>query len=212
MIRPALLLTIAAATLAAQSPFEGAISMSLTGDDGKTSELAYMVKGGKIRFDVAGRGGEKMAIIVDPAEKKSLMVMFSQKMYMEQEFGAGAEAAAEKAKPAKVERTGKTETIAGYKCEHVTVTESDGSTSDVCETTGLGTFRMPQSGGRGGPPKELGWQAALDKGGFPLKVQKGDKVTLEVTKIEKKTLDAALFAPPEGFQKFDMGSMMRKRP
>jgi hypothetical protein len=65
---------------------------------------------------------------------------------------------------------------------------------------------------RGGPPKQPGWQAALANGAFPLKVQKGDKVMLEVTRVDKKTLDAALFAPPEGFQKLDMRGMMRKRP
>ena len=58
------------------------------------------------------------------AEKKMLMAMLSQKMYMEQEFGAAA--AAEKAKPTTVKRTGKTETIAGYKCEHIMVTDMGG--------------------------------------------------------------------------------------
>jgi hypothetical protein len=212
MIRSTVLLTFAAATLAAQSPFEGAISMSLTSNAGKTTELSYLVKAGKMRFDVTGSRGEQVAMIVDPAAQKTLMVMTSQKMYMEQDFGDAAANAAEKVKPAEVKRTGKTETIAGYKCEHIMVTASDGSTSDVCVASGLGSFRMPQAGGRGGPAKDPEWQSALDKGAFPLKVQKGDKVTLEVTKIERKTLDAALFAPPEGFQKFDMGSMMRKRP
>ena len=131
---------------------------------------------------------------------------------MEQDFGAAAASAAEKAKPSTVHRTGKTETIAGYKCEHMTVTQGDGSTSDVCVATGLGSFLMPQPGGPGTPSRDPDWQAALDKGAFPLKVQRGGKVTLEVTKIEKKALDAALFLPPEGFQKLDMGAMMRKRP
>ena len=210
MIRSALLLALAATTLAAQSPFEGAISMTMTGDNGKTTELTYLVKGGKMRFDVAGGRGEQVAMIIDPAEKKSLMIMTSQRMYMEQDFADAAASAAEKDKPAEVKRTGRTETVAGYKCEHMMITESNGSTSDVCVASGLGSFMMP--GGRGGPPRGPEWQSALDNGAFPLKVQKGDKVTLEVTKIEKKTLDAALFAPPEGFQKFDMGSMMRKRP
>jgi hypothetical protein len=51
---------------------------------------------------------------------------------VEQEFGAAAAAATEKAKPTTVKRTGKTETIAGYKCEHIMVTEGDGTSSDVC--------------------------------------------------------------------------------
>ncbi len=33
-----------------------------------------------------------------------------------------------------------------------------------------------------------------------------------VTSIEKKPLDAALFAPPAGYSKMDMGAMLRGRP
>lgn len=212
MFRATVLITLTAATLAAQAPFEGAISMTVVGDNGKAQDLHYMLKGGKLRFDMTGNRGEQMAMIIDPAEKKMLMVMTSQKMYMEQEIAAAA--AVEKGKPATIKRTGKTEMIAGYRCEHVIVTENDNSSSDVCVATGLGAFRMPSGGGRGGPPKEPGWGVALADGGFPLKVQKGETVTLEVKQIEKKSLDAALFAPPEGFQKLDMGmgGLMRKRP
>jgi hypothetical protein len=210
MLRSTLLLAFAATTLAAQAPFEGAISMSVTGDNGKSRDLSYLVKGGKMRFDAPGSRGDTVVMIIDPAAKSMLMVMTKQKMYMEQEF-AGAVAAAEaNVKAPTVKRTGKMETIAGYKCEHVQVTEEGGATSDVCVTTGLGSFRMPMGGGPGGPPREPGWQSGVDKGGFPLKVVKDGKVTLEVTKIDKKSLDAALFAAPDGFSKFDMGAMMRR--
>jgi hypothetical protein len=122
MFRATVLITLTAATLAAQAPFEGAISMMVVGDNGKAQDLNYMIKGGKLRFDMTGN--------------------------------------------------------------------------------------------RGGRPKEPGWGAALGVGGFPLKVQKGETVTLEVKQIEKKSLDVALFAPPEDFQKLDMGmgGLMRKRP
>jgi hypothetical protein len=213
MFRSALLLTLTAATLAAQSPFEGAIAMTLTAESGKTNDVSYLVKGGKIRMEMAGNRGEPMVMIFDIAEKKMLMVMTAQKMYMEQEIGEVAADAAEKGQQAKIARTGKTETIAGYKCEHITVTAADESTSDVCVAKGLGAFRMPMSGGgRGGPPTDPAWQSSLGDGGFPMKVQKGDKVTMEVKSVDKKPLDAALFAPPEGFRKLDMGGMMRKRP
>ncbi|MBI3568161.1 MAG: DUF4412 domain-containing protein [Gemmatimonadetes bacterium] len=209
MLRPALLLAVLATPLAAQS-FEGAIAMTVTSDNGKANALDYLVKGSKLRMEMAGGRGGPMVVIFDMAERKMLMMMDAQKMYMEQSIPDPAPIA-EKAKPAKIARTGKTETIAGYTCEHVIVTEADASTSDVCVAKGLGTWRMP-GGGRGGPPKEPEWQSGLGDGGFPLKVQKGDKVMVEVTKVDKKTLDAALFAPPAGYQKFDMGAMMRKRP
>jgi hypothetical protein len=216
MLRAALVLTFAATTLSAQAPFEGAISMTLTADDGKSTDVAYMMKDGKIRMEMAGgRGGQTMVMIFDMAEKKMLMIMTAQKMYMEQDIGGGAVAAAsEKAKPAKPGKfvaTGKTETVAGYKCAHYAATEDDGSTRDVCVGKGLGAFRMPSSGaGRGGPPKDPSWKEALGEGGFPLKVQKGDKVVFEVKSIDKKPLDAALFAAPEGFRKMDMGGMPKR--
>jgi hypothetical protein len=213
MLRAALVLTFAAATLSAQAPFEGAISMTLTADDGKSTDVAYMMKDGKIRMEMAGgRAGQTMTMIFDMAEKKMLMIMTAQKMYMEQDIGGGAVAAAsEKAKPAKFVATGKTETVAGYKCAHYAATEDDGSTRDVCVGKGLGAFRMPSSGGgRGGPPKDPSWKEALGEGGFPLKVQKGDKVVFEVKSIDKKPLDAALFAAPEGFRKMDMGGMPKR--
>ena len=159
-----------------------------------------------MRFDIPGGRG---AMIIDPATKKSLMVMTAQKMYMEQDL-SGAMSQATKGNSAKITRTGKTEMVAGYKCEHVMVTEDNGTSSDVCVATGIGAFHSSSGGGRGGPPKAEAWQGALGDGGFPLKVQKGDKVTLEVTKIEKKSLDASLFSVPEGFTKFAMPGMGRR--
>jgi len=161
------------------------------------------------------RGGPSV-IIFDMAERKMLLMMDAEKMYMEQDIRANPAELADKGTPAKIVHTGKTETIAGYICEHVTVTDDDGATSDVCVAKGLGTFRMPGGGGRGGrggPPKDPAWQSGLGDGGFPLKVQKGGKVAVLVKRVDKKALDDALFAAPAGYRKFDMGGMMmRKRP
>ena len=52
----------------------------------------------------------------------------------------------------------------------------------------------------------MGWARDLDKGMFPLKVTKNGETLLEVTKVEKKKLDATLFLAPEGFQ--DASGMM----
>ena len=54
------------------------------------------------------------------------------------------------------------------------------------------------------------WQK-LGRDAFPLKVQRaGDQISFEVTKIERKPLDASLFAVPDGFQ--NMSGMGRGRP
>lgn len=210
MIRPIALLAAAASLAQAQAAFEGSVAMKVTGDDGKANDVAYLVKGSKIRMEMSAGRGEQAVMIFDLTDRKMLILMSEQKMYMEQSVAAAADAASDKASTATIKRTGKTETIAGYKCEHVMVIDAE-VTADVCVASGFGTFRMPSAGGRRGPPKAEAWEGALGESGFPLKVQKGDKVTMEVTKIDKKSLDAALFAPPEGFTKMDMGSMMRRR-
>lgn len=213
MARVVLLALAAASVAQAQSAFEGTVSMSLSGDNGRSMNVNYMVKDGRIRMEMPGGRGGMGVMIMDVAEKKMLVLLTAQKMYMEQSL-AGAMAAAQSANKAKatVTRTGRTESIAGQVCEHVTVAEEGGRTSDVCVARGLGAFQMPSAGGRGGPPQPQAWEQGIGEGGFPLKVQEGDKVVMLVTAIEKKPLDAALFAPPADYEKMDMGAMMRKRP
>lgn len=213
MARVVLLALTAASVVQAQSAFEGTLSMTLSGDNGRSTDVTYMVKDGKIRVEMPGGRGGMGVMIMDVAEKKMLILMAAQKMYMEQSM-AGAMAAAQSASRPKatVTRTGRTESIAGQVCEHVTVTEEGGRSSDVCVAKGLGAFQMPSAGGRGGAPQAQGWEDAVGEGGFPLKVQQGDKVVMLVTAIEKKAMDAALFAPPADYEKMDMGAMMRKRP
>ncbi len=208
--RPVLLASIgifATAPLAAPS-FEGNISMTVSGSDGKTIPITYKMKDGKIRIDQSTPNGDQIAMVLDMSAQKMLMIMSSRRMYMERDFDASAgvnKAMAEK--HATVTRTGRMETIAGYKCEHVTIANDDGST-DACVTSDLGAaFRMPMGGSPMAPPNEPAWSTQLGRGVFPLKVTKGNDVVMVVTNIEKKPVDAALFAPPDGFQKFTMPAM-----
>lgn len=216
MMRQVLILTLASTTLAsplAAQSFEGAVSMTVTGDDGKSTPINYLIsKDGKLRYDMSSPRGDQVAMIIDPAAQKMLMVMTAMKMYMERDMAGGMAPMQGRGggRGGSVTRTGRTEMIAGYKCEHITVTEENGSTDDICVTSELGAFRMMSGGSPMAPPSQPGWAGGLDKDIFPLKVQKGDKVMLEVTKVEKKSLDAALFAPPAGFQKMDMGAMMKR--
>ena len=213
MFRSALLLAASAVTLAAQSSFEGAVSMTLSGENGRSQDITYMLKDGKIRMEMnGGRAGGMASIIYDLSAKKMLMIMTEQKMYIEQSLAGAAQSAARGAAAgATLKRTGQMETIAGYPCEHVTVTENAGASSDVCVAKGLGAWQMPSAGGmRGGPPRTESWEGGLGEDGFPLKVQKGDKTIMLVSKIDKKSLDASLFSPPDGFMKMDMGGVMKR--
>lgn len=86
---------------------------------GKSTDVNYLVKGTKIRMEMPGARGDTMVMIFDMAEKKMLILMSAQKMYMEQELRVNVADTAGKLNDAKIKHTGKTETIAGYKCEHV---------------------------------------------------------------------------------------------
>jgi hypothetical protein len=203
----ALALMCFAPPLAAQS-FEGTVTMNVVTDNG-THSISYMIRGGKMRFDV---GGGQMNVIVDPVAQRMMVIMNAQKMYMERDFGNTVAAVQQQVgeKHPSIVRTGKRETIAGYKCEHVTVTDDDGASVDACVSSELGGFRMPAASNPMSPQKEAGWMTQLGSTSFPLKVTKGGKTIMEVTAIEKKALDAALFTAPEGYQSFAMPKRPRQ--
>lgn len=215
MIRSMFIALCAATAVQAQS-FEGAISMQFSDGKGRAMEMSYMVKDGKVRMEMpGGRGDGAGAFIMDAAAQKMLIIMAAQKMYIEQSYAglaAGAGAAMSKGKPPTITSTGRKETIAGYPCEHYTVADEGNPPTDVCIARGLGAFVSPSAGGRGAGRANSAWERGLGENGFPLKVQTGDKVEMLVTSIEKKPLDAALFAPPAGYSKMDMGAMLRGRP
>ena len=206
----ALFLTLAALPVGAQS-FEGTVTMNIVSDNGTAHPMSFMIKGGKLRSEM---GGGQMSVIIDPATQRMMVIVNAQKMYMERDFGSGVAAMQQQAagKNPAIVRTGKMDVVAGYKCEHVTVTDDDGGSVDSCISSELGGFRMPTASNPMSPQKEAGWLTQLGAASFPLKVTKGGKTIMEVTAIEKKTLDPALFTAPEGFQSFAMPSMPRKPP
>ena len=81
----ALFLTLAALPLAAQS-FEGTITMNIVSDNGAAHPMSFMLRGGKIRFDV---GGGQMTVVTEPAAQRMMVIVNAQKMYTESSF-AGA--------------------------------------------------------------------------------------------------------------------------
>jgi len=117
---------------------------------------------------------------------------------------AKADAAnAAKADPPKVTRTGKMDTVAGYECE-IWKIESKGKKSDACMADGLAWFSA------GGDTDS--WLSDTS-GRFPLRVIRFDTAgaeesRMEVTKVERKTEDAARFEVPAGYQVMDPSAMM----
>jgi len=194
--------------LAAQG-FEGTVTMNVTSDNGNAHAMTFMLKGGKMRFEP---GGGQVSVIIDPAAQRMLVIVNAQKMYMESSFADAAGAIQQKVADPLIVKTGKFETVAGYKCEDVTATDDDGKSVTICLSSELGGFRMPAASNPMAPQQESGWLAQLGARNFPLRVKKDGKTVMEATAIEKKSLDSSLFVAPDGYQSFAMPPMRKKPP
>ena len=217
--------------------FEGKVTFRMTSGRDKPVEMTYKIKGDKIRMEMPeqkGMGG----MIMDTTKREMTMIMDEQKTYMVMALPQSAvDAMAKREDELKLEKTNETEKILGYTATKYILTEKNGAETELWLAEGLGTFmgmtqQNPMARGRGPAPKA--WERALEgKDLFPLRVvgrekggtpradkgKSGDKAKskgggnesfrMEVTAIDKTSLPDSMFAPPAGYQKFDMGAMMR---
>lgn len=212
------LLLLAPLSLAAAS-FEGKVAFKITAERGKSQEMSYQIKNDRMRVELAGQQ-EMGGMIMDLGKRQTIMIMDEQRMYMVMEMpDVAAQAAEAKAGDVKLEKTGETEKILGYTATKYIATYENKPT-DLWLAEGLGTFMAmpagdPMGGRRPARGNEQAWERALaGKDLFPLRVvgydaRRKENFRMEVTAIEKKSLPDSLFAPPAGYQKFDMGGMMQ---
>jgi hypothetical protein len=226
-ILSAALVASCAAHLAAAQPaaFEGVVAYKMMGS-GKAAEMTQMYKGRKTRTEVSD-GKQTTAMIMDMTAGTMTVLMPPQKQYMVMDMkkmgrglsgllgGKKESGSTGGAAMPKITATGRKETIAGHECEYYVM--GDKGETEVCSAKGLGMFMMGQSP-MGGGPASLAALAAMSTnpdavklfgdGFFPLKVVnvKGGKseVVMEATRVEKKTLDAALFVPPPDYTEMKM--------
>ncbi len=211
--------------------------MKMTTGNGKSQDITYKVKGDKVRLEMGGQK-ETAGVIMDANKREMLMIMDDQKMYMVMAMpDAAKEAMDKKGQDVQLEKTNETDKILGYTATKYIMTDKDGET-EMWLAEGLGTFMGLSSNsnpmGRGRAPAAPAWERALaGKELFPLRVVgyekgasskkgKGDEKSkskgkagagesfrMEVTAIDKSAQPDSLFTPPAGYQKFDMGSMMK---
>lgn len=193
--------------------FEGKVSLAMT--SGKNTQVIdYALKEGAMRMEIAAEGG-KFSSIVDLNKREMIMLMPEQKMYMVMPFKEAVETVIKESelKQHNIEKTGRTDTILGYKVEEY-ISKDKNATTEIWIAEGLGTF-MGLSGGdgpMGGRRRSTAqsWETAFKgKPGFPLRVISRDgrsKETfkMEATKIEPGKLPASLFVPPSDYQRFQM--------
>jgi hypothetical protein len=190
----------AAVSIQAAKPFEGTVQFQTYGTDGKKGPLMEMaMRGGKTRVE-SEQGGRQAIAIMDPAAKSMVLLMPEQKQYMVQSLDA-PKAKAGKEPKGSLKKTGRSETIAGYKAEEWAF-ESEGRKTLIWGSMELGAFMGDWKGPKGGQggiemPAEL-----RDKGFFPLRIvaDKGKKQGgMEAVSVKPGKLAAGLFEVPKGY-------------
>ncbi|MFI5335237.1 MAG: DUF4412 domain-containing protein [Opitutales bacterium] len=207
--------------------FEGKITFALKGAKEKPMTVTYAMKEGFLRMEPQMAEARGTAMIFDWAKQEMIVLMPQRSMYMTMPIQGGATAAgpAGRQPEQKVEKTGKTETILGYQCEQYVTTDRKGETVELWVTDKLGMFMGLGGGGGGGPmggmmgghrggSGEHSWEQLVKgkAGFFPLRIIGHDASGKETFKLETQSIEpgplpASLFAPPEGYQSFQMPSM-----
>jgi uncharacterized protein DUF4412 len=237
---------LAAPSAAAQTGFEGVTTfVQHSKTDGKTTTMIQTTKGKNVRVEglengsiMIFNGTDHSMIMVEP-EKKQYMTISQADM---EQMGAMMKAMTDRMKAAnpgkgdaKGERdqlkfdfskTGRTETVAGTKCEvwHGSSTDSEGKKreGEACVAQGAGfalydiMLNNPMAAHmRGSMQREMEKFKELASGGKGiLKVTslEGGKpfVEMEATKIERKRISDDAFKPPAGYTGRSMGAMMQQ--
>lgn len=201
-------LTLLTGALTAADAFEGRIQYQMTGKDGKTRDFSMAMSGSKVRVDMSG-AGHMGASIMDLKAHTTTVLMTERKTYMTMAFDP-SKAGKLKGPKASFSKTGKSETIAGYKAEEWLIKAGDHESS-VWGTTELGKGFYQTSGGQGQGGPDMDIPAELKEKGF-LMLRMEDaakKFKMEAVKVEPGKLGAEVFSVPEGYTEMKgMGGMM----
>ncbi|HMZ56101.1 MAG TPA: DUF4412 domain-containing protein [Nitrospira sp.] len=198
--------------------FEGVLHMNANhAGTGSATSMDWYLKGEKARMEMSRKEGQKQVLIFDGKTRTMQMAMPGQNTYMEMSLeGERGEHLREAFDRQTVERTGKKDKIAGYTCEVWRISDKDDRRlkSEICVAKGFGkaaTFWVdPKEVRRSSQPSWV--KQLIEEGGFGLRSiqydETGKETTrMEVTSIEKKSLDQGLFAFPSDWTKRDLSAI-----
>jgi hypothetical protein len=206
--------------LPSSKPFEGILTMRTTIPKAGSTEIKLFIAKEGVRTETTPHmknmpTGLQMAMF-SPSAAPNLVYFINdkQKTYSVLDTDsirqriAGADSL-DSYKDAKIENLGM-ETVNGYNCTHVRITRGKRVTEMWVSKEILDYFtyaRMQSAKDRDIPELAKRMKAAgLD--GFPVKTWNPEaNITTELTGVEKKGLDAALFKVPEGYAKTEMPMM-----
>jgi hypothetical protein len=191
-------LTVLCCGVQTATAFEGRLLVSMA--DGETP-IVYSIKGQQIRMEAGGE--EPFIALRDLRQQTVRMLMPEEKVFVDVPLRDMSPYVDES--KTRISRTGEKRTLHGYTCEKWVVTEqSDRGELWVTDQLGLdfAALWLPTLN------LQSGWRSALGRH-FPMKMSVSDEdgameTIWEVTSIEKKRIDDALFAVPAGYRKMPM--------
>jgi Spy/CpxP family protein refolding chaperone len=222
-MKKTVLAILAGAALAATpafAQFEGELSMKMTMREGSGTGKAWVSSAGtRSELDIQTAQAPFRMTTLMKASNPDVMYMINdeQKSYAEIDLKQVKEQAAKYRDKTKetwsVKKLGK-ETVNGYSCDHAIVTKAEDAKSEQelwtsKDVSGLSYESMRGLMRRGSQSDDGMMKALRDAGvdGFVVKMitrEKGNPAplaTMELTKVEKKSLRAALFEIPAGYTK-----------
>jgi hypothetical protein len=194
--------------IASAQSFEGVIEFKKVAST-DTVNYIYYIKGDKVRLDEIGSKSKKAegSFIIDLKANSMIALNIERKLYSEQSSGAPVTIA----RKADVKKTGNVKTIQGMKCSEYIVKNTD---EKVQVTYWMASnnfdffFKLLKVLNRKDKSAVYVQQITGAEGMFPflssqvnLETNK-EEVKMEVTKIEKKAVDASKFDIPKDYQKF----------
>jgi hypothetical protein len=192
----------------ASAQFEGVIEFTKKSATDTTSYV-YYVKGNTVKIDEIGARSKKVegSFIVNMDNKTLTMLNHDRKIYMDQAIPATP---VTKGKP-EVKKGDGSKTIQGYKCQEYSVTNTEENTKiTYWLAQDKFTFFEKLLRQLNRKDKSSVYYLLLPdiKNAFPMMSTQTDltgkpMVTLEVTKITKKEIDATMFQIPKGYNKFE---------
>ena len=201
-------LILVSITAAWAQTFEGSIEFKkiLPND---TSIYVYHVKGNKVRIDEMGADGKTLegSMLLNLADKKIYALSHDRKLYMERPYKNEQTSKMN----LEVERSANSKFINGFECSQWRVKNKD-KDSEITSWVAQGNFDfflpLLQLLNRKDNFATFYLQVPDTKGFFPMlaverTLLRDEKGRLQVTKVSKKSPDAAFMEIPKGYVKMD---------
>jgi len=196
--------------------FEGVLTVEVQNFE-SIQFYTYSVKYERIRVEPAESEDNDAIVVIDYMGRKTDIILSGREQYVELPFPAELSETQHKKEEMMVQKTGESEEIQGFACDKLT-TKSDGNDIEVWATKDLGvagTFLTAFSAGALHPTP---WKLEiLSMGYFPLRVIERDSTgeeqsRVEVTSVQKKTMNELLFRVPDGYEKVNLDVVQPKQP